>query len=94
MEPYPFVDALGRGWHVYDYRVVGVGHDAKKRAVPVGHYSAEARAFVPIGRDAPVLVYAFNVTPYRDTNARTLEGQLRFAKPLNASAAVRMMGHS
>ena len=36
--------------------------------------------------------YPFNATPYRDTEPRTLEDQLRFAKPLTASAADRMTG--
>jgi hypothetical protein len=37
----------------------------------------------------PVLVYAFRPVSYRDTTARILEDQLRFAKALGASAGER-----
>jgi hypothetical protein len=79
---------------VYDYRVVGSGPTAHKRAVPIGHWSAEARAFVPDGRDGPILVYAFGPVAYHDSPPKSslLEGELRFAKPLNATAGERMSG--
>jgi hypothetical protein len=92
MEPFPFTDAQGRAWHVYDFKVVNSGPLAKKRAVPIGDWSAEARAFVPVSRVGPVLIHNFGLTPYRGTTARTLEQQLHFSKPLGASAAERMQG--
>lgn len=51
MEPHPFTDAAGRGWHVYDYKIVNSGPLEKKRAVPIGDWSAEYRAFVPVNRE-------------------------------------------
>lgn len=93
MEPYSFTDAAGRKWHVFDYRVVASGPDAKKRAVPIGHWSSEARAFVPVNREGPILIYSFGAVAYRDDlRPRFLEDELRFAKPLNASAGERMTG--
>lgn len=94
MEPYPFTDVAGRSWHVFDYRVIGNGPDAKKRALPIGDWRAEARAFVPVNRDGPVLVYTFGPVAYRDSppQAKMLENELQFAKPLDATAASRMSG--
>jgi hypothetical protein len=76
----------------YDYKVIGFGSEAKKCAVPFGHWSAEARAFVPVNRDGPVTIYPFRAVAYREQSPRILEGQLEFAKPINASAAERMNG--
>jgi len=93
MEPYPFTDAAGRAWHIFDYRVINAGAQAKKRAVPIGHWSAEARAFVPASGEGVILVYPFGPVAYRDDlRPRFLEDQLRFAKPLNATAGERMRG--
>lgn len=93
MDPFPFTDAAGRTWHVFDYIVVGVGQIAKKRAVPIGDYRSEARAFVPVNREGPVLVYSFGAVAYRDDlRPKFLEDELRFAKPLGATAADRMQG--
>jgi hypothetical protein len=84
-----FTDAVGRCWHVYDFRSV----DRRRRAVPIGDWRSEARAFVPVVGDGPVLVYAFGPVAYRDElQAKFLNDQLRFAKPLGASAASRMNG--
>ena len=92
MEPHPYTDSAGREWRVFDYKVINSGAEAKKRAVPVGHWSAEARAFAPANAAGAILIYSFNATPYRDTEPRTLEDQLRFAKPLHSTAAERMTG--
>jgi hypothetical protein len=83
MEPYLFTDALGRAWDVFDFKTVA----GRKRGVPIGHWSAEARAFVPVGRDGPVLVYPFGPVAYRDDlRPRFLENELRFAKPLHTKS--------
>ncbi len=74
MEPWPYTDALGRAWHVYDVRSV----EGRRRAVPIGDWRSEARAFVPVNRVAPILVYSFGPVAYRDDlRAKFLEDQLR-----------------
>lgn len=89
MEPYPFTDANGRAWHVYDFRLV----EGRKRAVPIGDRRSEARAFVAADGNGPVLVYSFGPVAYRDDLRPTLlENELRFAKPLHATTAERMRG--
>ena len=89
MEPLPYTDAAGRGWRVYDFRLVG----GRRRAVPVGDWRSEARAFVPVDGCGPVLVYSFGPVAYRaDLLPRLLEDQLRFAKPLHANAGDRIAG--
>lgn len=89
MEPWPYTDALGRAWHVYDVRSAA----GRRRAVPIGDCRSEARAFVPAGGDGPVLVYSFGAVAYRDDlRPKFLEDQLRFAEPLDASAAARLRG--
>lgn len=90
MEPtitgFPFVDAAGRAWLVVDYRIVAW----KKKRVPISDWRAEGRAFVPDGWEGPVMLHEFGRTPYRETDARTLEANLKFAKPSTATAAERM----
>lgn len=86
MEPYRFTDSRGRAWDVYDFKI---GPDRKRRAVPINHPSSEGRAFVSPDRTT-VLIYTFRLVEYRVTEAKFLEDQLRFAKPLNANAAERM----
>jgi len=87
MDPWPYTDALGQAWYVYDFRSV----ERRRRAVAIGDWRSEARAFVPVNRDGPVLVYAFGPVAYRDDlRPKFLEDQLRYAKPLSATAAQRM----
>jgi hypothetical protein len=87
MQPFPFTDASGRAWHVYDFRLVA----GQRRAVPIADWRSEARTFVPVDREAPVLVYAFGFVAYRDDlRPKFLEDELRFAKPLNARTGERM----
>ncbi len=86
MQPFPFVDARGRAWHVYDYVVTGWGLSARKRSLVIGDRNAERRAFVPVGRRGPVMVYALNHGAWHGTESRTLESQLYYSKPLNATA--------
>ena len=89
IEPYPFTDGSGRRWHVFDFHSVA----GRRRAVPIGDWRSEARAFVPVDGVGPVLVYAFTAVAYRDDlRPRFLESELRYAKPLHASAGERMRG--
>ena len=91
-ESHIFTDAAGRAWSVIDYKVIPSpqGEHGKKRRVPLGDWNAEGRAFVPIGREEPVLLYRFGLTPYRDLTPRTLQQQLDLAKPSIATPAERM----
>ena len=86
MEPFRYVDDDGRAWDVVDFRVI----DRRKRTVPFCHRSAEGRAFVPVNRDGPVLLYTFGLVSYHSAERKCLEDQLRFAKAPYASAAERM----
>jgi hypothetical protein len=90
IEPFRFTYDAGRTWHVYDFRVVERIH----RGVPIGDWRSEARAFVPVAHEGPVLVYGFGPVAYRELKPKFLNDQLRFAKPLNATAGDRMTGHS
>jgi hypothetical protein len=87
---FPFTDGQGRSWLVYDFKTV----ERRRRGVPVGHWSAEARAFVPVDQQGPVLIYTFGAVAYHEfpPRAKMLENELRFARPLNATAADRMAG--
>jgi hypothetical protein len=85
MDPWPYTDALGRAWHVYDFKVV----QGRKRAVPINSWSAEGRAFVAIDTGA-VMIYNFGLVAYHVTEPKILADQLRVAKPPRASAAERM----
>lgn len=87
----PFTDSAGRRWTVIDYMVPGLPGSKKKR-VPISNWRAEGRAFVPVDRDGPVMLYAFDAAPNRYADTRTLEDQLHFAKPVHASAAERLNG--
>ena len=86
MTPFPFVDAQGWEWHVYDYVVIGLGPAARKRSLAIGDRAAEHRAFVPAGRRGPVMVYPFNHGSWHGTESRTLESQLYYSKPLHTTA--------
>jgi hypothetical protein len=81
-----FADCKGHRWTVIDYRVVR----GKKKGVTLGSWTAEGRAFVPAGWDGAVTLRPFGHFDYHDTDPRTLEGQLDFAKPVGSSAAERM----
>jgi hypothetical protein len=86
VKPFPFTDAGGRAWHVYDFKVVA----GRKRAVPINDWSAEARAFVAVDT-GEVRVYK-GYFSYRSTEPKILANELHFAKPLRATAAERMSG--
>lgn len=86
MQPFPFVDARGRAWHVYDYVVTAWGSSARKRSLVIGDRKAGCRAFVPVGRQGPVMVYPLDHGSWHGTESRTLESQLYYSKPLNATA--------
>ena len=83
--PFRYVDASGRAWDVYDFKTVA----GRKKRVPINRWDAEARAFVGVNSGV-VLAYRFGYIAYRCTEPKLLEDQLRFAKPLNATAAERM----
>jgi len=86
MKLFEWIDHRGRAWHVYDWRTV----EGLRRRVPICDPRSEARAFVPVD-GGPILVYAFGLVAYREPLAsKILEDQLRFAKPLGASAGQRM----
>ena len=85
MKPFQWIDHRGRAWHIYDWRTV----QGRRRRVPISDPCSEARAFVPVD-GGPVLVYTFGLVAYREPLAgKILEDQLRFAKPLGASAVQR-----
>jgi len=86
MKPHPFTDESGREWGVFDFIIVGVGRDARRKAVPVGDRHAEARAFVPMRWIGPVMIYTFGPVAYRGTTVRTFESQLHYARRLGEPA--------
>lgn len=83
-----FTDAAGFSWSVVDFDQHLL--TGKKKRRPLGAWDANGRAFVPIGRKAPVMLYEFGRVAYHDTEARTLAAQLAAAKPATATAAERM----
>jgi hypothetical protein len=86
MNPYPWTDAQGRAWHLYDWRTV----EGRKCGLPMGDRRAESRAFVP-ANGGVVLVYHFGPVSYHEPlTDRLVQDQLRFAKPMGASAGERM----
>ncbi len=95
MEPYIFTDAAGVAWEVIDYKVIRSpqGERGKKKRLPLGDWSAEGRAFVPIGRKELVMLHHFGYTPYRDLTPKILQNQLASAKPSTATPAERMQGN-
>ncbi len=91
MEPHIFTDVAGRAWEVIDYRIEPrPGQRPVKRRVPLGDWKAEGRAFVPVGREGPVLLHHFGYTAYREPTPKTLNSQLDSAKPATATPAERM----
>ena len=86
MEPFPFTDASGRAWHVFDFKIIA----GKKRAVPINRWDAEARAFIAVDT-GEVRIYT-GYFSYHSTEPKILANELRFSKPLNATAAMRMTG--
>jgi hypothetical protein len=76
-----FTVSKGRRWTEIDYGVVG----GKKKRVELGSWTAEGRAFVPDGWTGVVMLHPFGHVAYHDTEPRTLEGRLDFAKPVGAS---------
>jgi hypothetical protein len=87
MQPgYRFVDDAGKEYDVFDFKT-GAGH--RRRRVPLNHWSAEARAFVPVD-GGPVLIASFVPFGHHTTERKLMLDQLRFAKPLHANAAERM----
>jgi len=92
MDPHIFTDSVGRAWSVIDYGVIPSpqGERGEKKRVPLGDWSAEGRAFVPIGPDGPTMLHRFGLTPYHDVTPRILQQQLDLAKPSTATPAERM----
>lgn len=88
MTPFVFADSAGAAWEVIDFVTV----NGRKKRVPTGDHNADGRAFVPQGREAPVMVYRFGHVAYRTTEPKILEGQLRYAKPSTATPGQRMGG--
>lgn len=84
MQPFSFIDTRGRVWHVYDYVVTGWGPSVRRRSLVIGDRNAENRAFVPVGREGPVMIYPLSHGSWHGTESRTLESQLHYSKPLNA----------
>ena len=77
---------------MYDYVIIGCGSSARKRRLLIGDRNAERRAFVPVGRHGAVMVYPFNHGAWHGTESRTLESQLYYSKPLNATAGEGING--
>lgn len=85
MKAYQWIDHSGRAWQVYDWRTV----QGQPRQLPISDPRSETRAFVPVD-GGPVLIYTFGLVGYREPLAgKILQDQLRFAKPLGASAGQR-----
>ena len=87
MDPFPYTDASGRVWRVYDYHVVR----DRKRALPINDSRAELRAFVPVG-GGTVMIYEFGRVAYHVTEPKLVEYQLAAAKPIGATAGERLNG--
>lgn len=87
MRSYRFTDDAGQVWDVTDYVTTA---NFKKKRLPIGDFAADGRAFVPVGREGPVMIHRFGFTPYRDVDARTLRAQLELAKPSTATAGERL----
>jgi hypothetical protein len=84
--PFRYVDATGRVWEVYDFRVI----ERRRRRVPLNHWSAEGRAFVAV--DTGETRIYMGLWNYHSTGPKILANELHFSKPLNATAAERMAG--
>jgi hypothetical protein len=52
----------------------------------IGDRNADSRAFVPVARQGAVMVYPFSHGSWHGTESRTLESQLYYSKPLDATA--------
>lgn len=74
-----WTDADGLRWEVIDCWRPEI-HGTRKR-LALGSWKAETRAFVPVEREGPVMLYQFDRMPYRDATDKILAGQLQFAKP-------------
>ena len=70
-----------------DFKIV----QGRKRRVPIKRWDAEARVCVAADT-GDVLIDRFGYIAYRVTESKLPEGQLRFAKPLHATAAERTTG--
>ncbi|HTE44281.1 MAG TPA: hypothetical protein VK636_03465 [Gemmatimonadaceae bacterium] len=77
-EVFTFTDDAGLDWAVVDY----TGMRDTREPVLLGHPSAEGRAFIPVDRAGPVMIYSLRRVSYRDTERRVLLDQLRFARPV------------
>ena len=75
-----FTDRSGAVWTFRDYRVATTG----VQPVSLNHQSGEYRAFVAEHSDT-ILVYRFGDRSYRTAEPNVLEGQLLFARPVEAS---------
>lgn len=81
-----FTDHAGLVWEVMDY----TGSHPHRKRVSLGNWKADGRAFVPVDREGPVLLYAFGLIAHRDAEERNLMQQLSFAKPATATQGERM----
>lgn len=70
MRSFRFTDDAGHEWDVIDFKFAG--DFKRKKRLPVGDRGADGRAFVPIGRDGPVMLHEFGTIAYRDLKPRTL----------------------
>jgi hypothetical protein len=80
---FTFADDADLDWAVVDYS----GTPDTREPMSLGNPNADGRAFIPVDRDGPVLLYHLGRETYRDTERRTLLNQLHFAKPAPADRA-------
>lgn len=76
-------------WEVIDF----VGARGARKKVELGHWTGEGRAFIPIDREGPVMLYSFGLVAQRGTDSRNLANLLSNAKPARASAGDRMQSN-
>jgi hypothetical protein len=67
VDPLLFTDPTGRAWHVYDFKDA----EARRRAVPLNSWTADARAFVAID-DGDVMIYRYGYVAYHVTAPKIL----------------------
>lgn len=82
--PFRYVDASGRAWDVYDFKMVA----GRKRRVPINRWDAEARAFVAVDT-GEVRIYK-GYWSYHATEPKILANELHFAKPLTSTQSSKL----
>lgn len=84
-EPFPWTDAAGTEWLVYDFSVRELpGGGYQRPRYPIGSDRAEYRAFKSGDR---VLCFRFGSTSDRDARPSVLERQLAEAKDIREAGA-------